>query len=181
MEGRWRRSLETYHVFADSTVFKQQIYCLFLRMEGVEGVEGGGAQNWSFLVVVVNAWALTLVWNGNGLNRMLFGMPVSRYALNKKSFRILERSNRFKYLLYFYILQRNDKKMEYEPKKRSFPWLWKGGLLWRLSKIATSHHQWRSTLELFYEAIMTWENIWKYPSIVDERLSFWALHSVPWF
>ena len=50
-------------------------------------------------------------------------MPVSRYALNKKSFRILERSNRFKYLLYFYILQRNDKKIEYEPKKRSFPWL----------------------------------------------------------
>ena len=148
---------------------------------GGGGGGGWGAQNWSFLVVVINVWALTLVWNGNGLNRMLFGMPVSRYALNKKSFRILERSNRFKYLLYFYILQRNDKKMEYEPKKWSFPWLWKGGLLWRLSKIATSHHQWRSTLELFHEAIMTWENIWKYPSIVDERLSFWALHSVPWF
>ena len=51
-------------------------------MEGGGG--GWGAQNCSFLVVVINVWSLTLVWNGNGLNRMLFGMPVSRYALITK-------------------------------------------------------------------------------------------------
>ena len=39
---------------------------------------------------------------------MLFGMYVSKYALNKKSFEIMERAS-FKSLLYFYILQRNNK------------------------------------------------------------------------
>ena len=47
-------------------------------------------------------------------------------------------------------------------------------------KIMTSHHQWKSVLEIFYEAIMAWEKIWKYFSLGDEQLQFLSLHSVPW-
>ena len=36
-------SLEICYVFADSIVFKQYIYCSFLRMVGA-----GGSKNWSF-------------------------------------------------------------------------------------------------------------------------------------
>ena len=36
------------------------------------------------------------------LSRMFYGMPVSKYALNKKSFETRQRA-RFKCLLYFYI------------------------------------------------------------------------------
>ena len=42
-------SLEICHVFADSIVFKQWIYCSFLWMVGV-----GGSKNWSFFVDVIN-------------------------------------------------------------------------------------------------------------------------------
>ena len=40
-------------MFADSLVFKQNIYCSFLWMDGV-----GVSQNWSF-VVVINVWPLS--------------------------------------------------------------------------------------------------------------------------
>ena len=40
MEGGWG-SLEICHVFEDSIVFKQQIYCLFLQMVGVGGEKIG--------------------------------------------------------------------------------------------------------------------------------------------
>ena len=47
-EGGWG-SLEICHVFADSIVLKQQIYCSFLQMVGV-----GGSKIWSFFVDVIN-------------------------------------------------------------------------------------------------------------------------------
>ena len=51
---------------------------------------------------------------------MLFGMPVTKYVLNNKSFKALERGS-FKCLSTFHILQRNNKKMQYKSNKKVFP------------------------------------------------------------
>ena len=47
-------------------------------------------------------------------------------------------------------------------------------------KIMVSHHQWRSFWNFLWSHLMTWQSIWKYSSIGDQRLSFWTLHIVPW-
>ena len=52
-------------------------------------------------VKVTHKYAKKWYWN-RMLSRMFYGMPVSKYALNKKSFETRQRA-RFKCLLYFYI------------------------------------------------------------------------------
>ena len=53
------------------------------------------------------------------LNQMLFRMSVRKYVLNNKSFKTLERAN-LKCFLYFYILQRNNKKWNINRTKKFF-------------------------------------------------------------
>ena len=51
---RW--GLEICHMYADSFVFEQKIYCsFFLLMDGV-GHNTWGGQSWSFTMAVINIW-----------------------------------------------------------------------------------------------------------------------------
>ena len=50
-------SFEICHLSAGSVIFKQGIFCSFLRMGD------GGLQNWSFCVDVINIWPLSSIFS----------------------------------------------------------------------------------------------------------------------
>ena len=49
------RNVFINHIFADFILFKENIYCLFLQ---IEGVGDGGLQNCSYFVDAINVWLL---------------------------------------------------------------------------------------------------------------------------